>query len=256
MADSVRTKVSLVVLLIDDFNNKVITGSKARVWIPGEKSPIQKPEGYHVFTGLSEVRHQILIESGMYESQTVPVNLSGEDAAYTMLKVRMVPNRAYLLPSGTTCAEGTAEPGSQIRLFCREGVKALKLLYDYDGSGAHGKEIGIYHPEEMDIEGKVLYIENRDRSKQEFFRISKADGEGRYLLTDPLESSYKKIGTTIYPVYSTNADEKGYFFLPVLNMSGDAREFYCEAAGTEHTSHSCRLVKGTINKLNLLKEER
>ncbi len=255
MAGRVRTKVSLVIVLIDDFNNKVIAGSKARVWIPGEKAPILKTEGYYVFTNLSQVQFQVLIESGMYENQTVPVMLSEEDAGYTMIKARMVPNRAYLLPSGTTCVEGTAEPGSRIRLFCREGVKTLKLLYDYDCSGEYSRGIGIYHPDEMDIEGKVLYIENRDRSNQEFFRISKAEDGGRYLLSEPLVSNYKKIGTTIYPVYGANADEKGYFFLPVLNMNGDVREFFCEAVGTGTKARICRLIKGTVNKVNLLKEE-
>jgi hypothetical protein len=135
-------------------------------------------------------------------------------------------------------------------------VKTLKLLYDYTGSGEQKYEIGIYHPEDMNIEGKSLYIENRDKSNYEFFRISKSCKEGgRYVLSEPLKSDYKKIGTTIYPVHTANADEKGRFFLPVLDIREKACEFFCEVEGAGKTAGNYTLVKGTVNKLDLLEKD-
>jgi hypothetical protein len=256
MVDRVKTRVSLVVELIDDFNNRIITGSGIRVWIPGEKPPVRKPEGYYVFTNLSQAQAEVFIESGRYERQSISVDLSETDAAYTARKVRLVPGRAYVLPSGTTCVEGMAEPDSRIRMFSRESVKTLKLLYDYACGGEQEGKIGIYHPEDMDIEGKSLYIENRDKSNYEFFRISKGCKEGGgYVLSEPLKSDYKKIGTTIYPVHTANADEKGRFFLPILDIRENACEFFCEAEGNGKTARNYTLVKGTVNKVDLLKKD-
>lgn len=252
MADRVSTKVSLVVQLIDDFNNRVIMGSGVRVWIEGEKPPIRKPEGYYVFTNLSNGQPQVLIESGTYEKQAVAVDLKA-GGPYSLIKVRMVPGRAYVLPPQTTCVEGLARPGSRIRLFSREGAKPLKLLHDYACGGESKGEMGIYHPEDMELEGKCLAIENRDRTFWEFFRIQGKGREGgNYQLSEALTHDYKKIGTAIYLVYATNADETGRFFLPVFHLGGECGEFYCEASGTETVSAAVRLIKGTVNKVGLV----
>lgn len=252
MADRIKTKVSLVVMLIDDFNNKMISGGGIRVWIPGENPPVRKPEGYYVFTNLSRLTAEVIIESIRYERQTVMVDLPETSSEYTALKVRLVPGRAYVLPAGTTCVEGKAKPGSRIRMFSRKSTKTLKLLFDYTAGGPACK-IGIYHPEDMDIEGKTLYIENRDGSQYEFFRIAKGcGGGGGYFLSEPLQNSYKKIGTTIYLVHSVHADEKGRFFLPVFDIRENACEFFCEAEGIGKTARNYTLIKGTVNKLDLL----
>lgn len=262
MADRVRSRVSLVVLLIDDFNNKVINGKGVRVWIAGARPPLHKPEGYYVFTDLVKGQTEVLVDSGIYERQSVSVSMQETGKPYTMLKIRLIPNRSYLLPPQTTCLEGTAKPGSQIRLFCREESKALKLLFDYSCQGEQAGAISIYHPEAMDIEGKNLFIESRDRSKAEFFQINSCQGSGRYRLAGTLKNDYKKIGTAIYLVHTANTDKKGYFFLPVIHISSTNNEFFCEASSEtevfdriETVNRSCTLVKGRVNKLTLLKEE-
>lgn len=251
-----RIKASLVVMLIDDFNNRMITGNKAKVSIADEKPPIQKPEGYSVFTNLSTGYKEVVIESSVYEGQVVPVTLTENDLPYSLLKVRLSPGRTYLLPSGTTCLEGRAMPGSQMRIFSRGGEKTWKLLEDYSYGAGNHLEIGIYHPEDHNLEGQILYIENRDQTKYEFLRILKAAGSGgRYRLSFPLKNAYKKIGTAIYPVHLVCADEQGYFFLPILNMKEEAAEFFYETEGAGQKMQSFLMRKGMVNKVNLRKEE-
>ncbi len=245
----VRHRVSLVLTLIDDFSNKVILGSGARVWIPGEKPPVRKPEGYYVFTNLQGREAQVFIQAGLYEDRTLTAELGG--VPYTSLKVRLTPDRNYPVPRDTTCVEGRAEPGSLIRILCPEAGRPLKLIYDYERSGEKGgMQISLYHPDTVDIEGKALYITN-DKTGAEFFRVlQRMDRNGDYLLERPLCADYRKIGTTVLPVTAGRADDKGIFFLPIPNMTGDTNRFLCEAAGKKTVRLERRFKTGAVNHLD------
>ena len=249
----IRRKVSLVLLLIDDFSNKEITGSNARAWIFGEKPPVRKPEGYFVFTNLNQPEVEVSIEAGLYESRTLWVKLQ-EDVSYTFLKVRLTPNRSYPIPRDTTCVEGKAEPGSLIRIVCLEDSKPMKLIYDYRREESGGSKISIYHPETVDIEGKALYIEN-SKSGAEFFRVlQKGEENGAYEVEQPLSRDYRKIGTAIFSVFDCTADERGYFFLPLPYAGREGNRFLCEAQGKEILRKECQFKAGVINRLDLVTE--
>lgn len=253
MADNWGRKVSLVVMLIDDMTDKVIR-EPARVWIEGRPAPIRKTEGYYVFTDLPGEKALVRIQQGMYEARAVETELPGPGEPYIMRRVRLTPGRCYRLPSGATCVEGKAEPGSRICLFSKKGAKGMKLLYDYDGS--EEDFISIYHPAEQQLEGKLLYIEGKDGKTSESFRIlARDEEEGRYRLEKPLNNHYKKIGATIYPVYETEADSKGSFFLPILKLGGEAVPFLGQAFGTDRIQKEFLLTRGAVNRVSLLKEE-
>lgn len=248
----IRRRVSLVLMLIDDFNNKVILGSNARLWIPGAKAPIRKAEGYYVFSNLEDRQVRIFIEAGLYESRTLQIKLDSE--GYTFLKVRMTPNRSYPVPKDTTCVEGRAAPGSTVRIVCLEDSRPLKLIYDYERGGSDSKKISIYHQETTDIEGKVLYIEN-GKSGAEFFRVlQRQEKSGDYTLEQPLTANYKKIGTTVYLVYSGTADEKGVFFLPISNLPRETNRFLCEASGERTIRLERQFKTGIVNQLDFTAE--
>ena len=246
----VRYRVSLVLTLVDDFSNKVIAGSGFRVWIPGEKPPVRKPEGYYIFTNLQGPEAQVFIEAGLYESRAVTAELGG--VPYTSIKVRLTPNRNYPMPRDTTCVEGRAEPGSLIRILCPEDSRPLKLIYDYERGGEKdGLQISLYHPENGDIEGKVLYITN-ENTGSEFFRVLQRTGKnGDYALEESLSADYRKIGTTVLLAAGGRADDEGAFFLPIPNVTGVTNRFLCEAVGKETTIRLERRFKtGAVNHLD------
>lgn len=247
MADSWKKKVSLVIMLIDDMTDKVITDA-ARVWIEGVPPCIRKSEGYYVFTDLEGERVFVRISHGMYEPKVVEIRLPGKGEPYAMRKVRMTPGRCYHLSAGTGCVEGRAEPGAKIHLFCKEGEKGLKLLYDYDGKKE--KNISIYHPADMQLEGKLLRIVEKSKSSAETFRILAKDGE-QYVLEEPLKRGYKKMETTIYPIYEAQADDKGRFFLPVGKIGASPAVFCCQALGKKTVQCDVTLEKGTVVKVDM-----
>lgn len=249
MTDSWNKKVSLVIMLIDDMTDKVITDA-ARVWIEGGAPCIRKSEGYYVFTDLAGERVSVRIRHGMYEQKCVDIKVPGEGEPYVMRKVRMTPGRCYHLSAGTSCVEGRAEPGSRIHLFRREGERGLKLLYDY-GKEAE-KYISIYHSANMQLEGKLLRIVGKNRLSSETFRILSKEGD-RYVMEEPLKQEYKKMETTIYPVYETQTDDDGRFFIPVGKTGASSAVFCCQALGKELIQCDVTLEKGIVVKADLTK---
>lgn len=251
MADNWTRRVSLVIMLIDDMTDKVITDA-ARVWIEGQPACIRKAEGYYVFTNLTGERASVRIRHGMYEPKTVELPVPKVEEPYVLRMVRMTPGRGLRLPAGAGCVEGKAEPGSRILLFGRPGDKGLKLLYDYDRKA--GRHISIYHPPDMQLEGKLLRMVEKNGSAAENFRILSKEEDG-YVLEEPLKRSYKKMETTIYPVYEAQADERGRFFLPVGRLGAASAVFCCQALGKRQIEREITLEKGAVVKADLLQEE-
>lgn len=251
MADNWTKRVSLVILLIDDMTDRVITDA-AQVRIEGQPACIRKAEGYYVFTNLTGERAFVRIRQGMYEPKTVEIKVPGAGEPYVMRKVRMTPGRGCRLPAGAGCVEGRAEPGSRILLFGRRGERGLKLLYDY-GKRAE-KRISIYHPPDMQLEGKLLRIVEKNGSAGEIFRVLSKEGDG-YVLEEPLGRGYKKMETTIYPVYETQADEEGRFFLPVGKLGAASAVFCCQALGKRRIEREITLEKGVVVRADLLWRE-
>ena len=249
MADSWNKKVSLVIMLIDDMTDKVITDA-ARVWIEGGPPCIRKSEGYYVFTDLTGERVSVWIQHGMYEQKCVEIRVPREEEPYVMRKVRMTPGRCYHLSAAASCVEGRAEPGSRIYLFRKEREKGLKLLYDYGGKAE--KYISIYHPAGMQLEGKLLRIVEKNKLSAETFRILSKEGD-RYVMEEPLKQGYKKMETTIYPVYETQTDENGMFFIPVCKIGVSSAVFCCQALGKELIQCDVTLEKGAVVKADLTK---
>ena len=249
--EHIRIGVSLVIAAIDDFNNKPISGNKLRVWIEGEKPAIQKQEGYYVFVDLQRREFVLNVEGGLYHKQQIYMDsMKISQYAGKILKVRMIPNRSYPIPKNTTCIEGKAMKDSMIYAYSEIHTEPYRLLYEYQSGG---ENINIFHPEDMDIEGKTLLIKSKDETQIEFFKIDekKEDETKLYRLSMPLTNGYKKIGTVIYPVYTIKTDKNGEFYLPINDIYEERTEFtFCMADGVENKK-TIELLTGRVNKIDL-----
>lgn len=249
-----KKKVSLVVIAIDDFTGKPILGSNVRVYIDGAAAAIKKKEGYHVFVNLDRRSFTVRADGGLYNSRSMECDLTASEEQYTLLKIRMFPNRSYPIPQNTTCIEGKAAPASRIRVFGCDSAGAYKLLYDYkQDTKNENKAIYIFHPDDIDLEGKLLHITDSEGKNQEFLRITGvADQENRmYLMEKGLAGSYKKIGTSLFSVYETTADKNGDFFLPIANTHKEKNLYVCETTTERTVSLKFELDSGRVNKIDL-----
>ncbi len=242
-----KRTVSLVLLPVDDFTGQVITGSQLRMYTEeGGKPSIRKTDGYHVFCDLSGTSVRICIEGPLYQKQTVELPI---DKKLTVHQVWMLPNSSYPIPSGATCIRGKLHPGSRFWLYFPEAKKNYKLLYDYEPE-KHAKSLELFCPDQVHLEGKTLCIRSQ-KDEGEFFRVTGQKDEVCQL-EEPLKKSYKKIGTSVYPVYEVYAGADGDFYLPIRSLPADRISGICLIAdreGTEEIRRSLVLEAGRENRI-------
>lgn len=246
-----KREVSLVVLPVDDFTERVITGSGLRMYTEEGKRPsIRKPDGYHVFCNLTGSTIRICVEGPLYQKQTLDLPLGDPSKVYV---VRMLPNASYPIPAGATCVRGKVKAGSRIRLFFPEQKKSYKLLYDYT-PGKENRSLALFCPETVELEGKTLCIKSSSGEEGEFFRV-KGQKEETCQLEHPLEKGYKKIGTSVYPVYEVSADGEGSFYLPIRSIPVESGKCTCLIAEAEGRGEIRRTLILQAGKENRITEE-
>ncbi len=246
MTVGLKKTVSLVLLPIDDFTDRIITGSRIRMYtLEGGRPAIRKNDGYHVFCDLDGGEADICIDGPLYQKQTLKLPINRETAE--VYQVRMVPGPGYPIPGGATVLTGKLPEGSEIRVFFQEQKKSCKLLYDYSPK-EQGRKLALFQPAAMHLEGKTLCISGKKKD-WEFFRITAQDKEN-CLLEHPLSKAYRKIGTSVYPVYETAAKEDKNFYLPIRSVpeEGVCRCILKRADGREK-EYELPLVSGRENRI-------
>lgn len=246
--ERVSIQVSLVIAAVDDFTGRPVGRGQLRVWIDGERPPVAKEGGYYIFTNLRVTHPVIHLEGPVFHRQEIILEEGKRKRCEAgMLKVRMIPNRSYPVPRGTTCIQGHAVPGSTVLAYNKTLKEPLKLLYPYT---AGQKEIRIFSPEEMDLEEKKFCIQNKEGTQQEILQIAGQPAAAAYKLHAPLTYSYRKIGTVIYPVYESKADQAGDFYLPVGGIYTDTAVFAFWLEGNEQGQKEMQLQSGKVNVLS------
>ena len=206
--DRVLFETSLVVLPIDDFTGRPVTGSAVSLQLEGERPAVVKDDGYRIFTNVRN-RHPVLIgRSGLYESVRMEANLDERDPEEIWI-LRLVPGRSYPLPEGMTSLVIHTEPGRVLRLWTTEG-NGFKLSRDYQPED--GRELALYNPDDESVEGKGFFIQNQKDT--EWFRITSRNRK-KVMIGEPLKSAYTKTETTLWPVSEVCADAAGTCFLPL-----------------------------------------
>ncbi len=249
--ERVSINVSLVVAAVDDFSNKPLSGSQLRVWIEGERPAVPKDGGYYLFTNLRQQKAVLNLSGAMFHEQQIVLEQNKlEQYQGKALKVRMIPNRVYPIPHNTTCVQGKALPGTVIMAYNKKKENPFRLLYAYT---AGKEEISIFHPEDMDLEGKAFCIQNKEKTKWEVFRAAEQVDvkKAAYRLEKPLKFAYRKIGTAIYPIYILRADEKGEFYLPISDVNAKKPVFIFWVDGEEDGQTEIELQSGRVNYLDV-----
>lgn len=238
-------KVSLVIIVIDDFNNKILDKNQVKVYIEGERFPIRKEGGYFVFTNLKSYNVKVFVEAPNYNSEQIIVDLRDYDIRNPILKVRIMPNKLHNLSSKTTCLEGMIKPFEEIYIYLKDILEFIRLLYDYN---ENDKYISIYNPNNIDLEEKNLIIS--DKEKFDFFKIKNLiDLEtSKYNIYNSMNHIYKRSDSKICSVYKIKADEKGRFFLAFKEKIKD--EAICKIK-IKDTIETFKIKQNIINKIDL-----
>lgn len=250
-------QVSLVVQLIDEFTDQVVRGQGVQLHIEGAAKPIRKEDGSYVFTNIKEDKVLLQLSSPIYQEEKLPLELSSGEV--TMIQLRIKPNRNYSFPAGTTIIEGEAERGSLVIYYQTEGKECFKLLFDATKQGKNMPDaLSIYNPDDKNLDGRMFVIVNEGDKKEELIQIQEESSEHpqEYLLKKALQHEFKKLGTKLFPVSSTRADDKGRFLLPVHYTQKITKSGVLELHGNKLIQRQVSLVEGQSNWMKLAKENR
>ncbi len=230
MEDQIHIRVSLAVLLIDDFTEKVITGSGVRVWVTGAQKRLRKQEGFHVFLNLPGPMVHICAEGPCYCREERDLDLRLLKAFGPVVKIRMKPSQLYAFPSGVVRLNVELPKQCRCFIFCEKSSGSKKLLKDYEKGG---QELFVFQGGKEELEGKTCCIKDKT-GRYEFLRLGrlKDQEKGAYLLEQTLEHDYKKPGARLYPASILYAEEDRCFFV-ALKKESPAEEytFVVEKAG-------------------------
>lgn len=244
--DRVLFHSSLVVLPIDDFTGRPITGSGVSLQIEGEKPPVVKGDGYRIFTNLNGKDLTLRGMGGLYEPIRTRILLEERDPD-EILVLRMTPGRAYPLPEGMTSIAIMTVPERSLKIWTTEGG-GFKLSRDYKKDD--GRELSLYNPDEVVVEGRGFYIESGKDTK--WLRVTAKRGK-KVLLEEGVDRDYSKTETTLWPVSEVQADARGECFLPVMTpgnkQPGDTMTWqYLDAEGNKG---SFEVELGRENRIEL-----
>ncbi len=224
-----RRKLTAAIQVIDDFTGRPVDSSDVQVRVAQSlKRPIRKADGYFLFLDLEAQTLDITVEAWAYHAAQLRVETGSLSALYPVVKLRLTPNRNYRIPQKTTCLEGNISPGTQVRVFCENDPKPLRILYDYQCRGPmDGRLLQIYDPLGGDLGGRQFALLGRGEQEPEFITVQETldSMEGGCILAEPMGRDHKKAGTTVLPLFAASADERGHFFLPLKQIP--VKEYVC-----------------------------
>jgi hypothetical protein len=215
-------RVSLAVLVVDDFTGRPVATPDVVVTaagLPGR--PVRKKDGYYLFLDSPLPVLDVTVRAWAYHPAFVRVELESLSPLRPVVKLRLTPNRNYGIPNETTCLEGTAPAGTDIRVLCENDPRPLRLLYDYETAGPlNGRLLQLYDPAASDPEGREFALFRKGESEPECFTVRKTaeDCEGGCVLAEPLARACKKAGATVLPAAAVRAEDDGRFFLPLRTL--------------------------------------
>ena len=232
------SKLSFVLLLINDFTGRPITTAEAvRVSIddaPSTAAQIIKKDGYRVFTGFEGDEVLLDIESAHYCRRRVTIKRNLFNVKEPIEIVRLYPNESYHLPRETTSIkfhvrdiEGNTCPYFEMRMILNGNLE-YKLL---EGAEPGAREIRILNPDISSVGGKgfVIYGGNHKigakGGRMEFVTAVGQDDNYVISLKEPLEHGYD-IHSKVAVFFDSETDGKGNFYMALNKNDGQCEEAY------------------------------
>jgi len=244
-----RNIVSIVLVPIDDFTDKVINDKPVDIKIEGNntKKPIKKQDGFFVFTNIKKKNIAITIKVYSYNSAKLEVDIEKLNKLNPVVKVRLKPNYEYKFPKGITCLKGEAEKNTSIKIIyaCKNNLFML-----FEDNIKKNSKLKIYNPLNIDLEGKSFIISEKNKKEKEEFSIIEFDEEeNMYTLDKPLKKVYTKEACEILKIDNIDVFDDGKFFFPLKNFDDEQCEVVVEKENGK--KKTIKLVPGIINDVEL-----
>jgi hypothetical protein len=176
--ETITTKVSLAVWLIDDYTKKNPYDDVKVTINNGEKKPIKNLSGYYIFVNLPEGTYTVNVESESYFSEKLPIDTTGRDPKNPVI-INLKPKPSYLFPSDATLLRGLVKNAVPV-------------------TGANVQVVGKQISNKTDEKGEfVLYFKEMEEENITI-RIEKGD-DVKTLDTIVKEMKTKSLGVISFP---------------------------------------------------------
>lgn len=210
----IHFRAQAAIQLWDSFLGCPVREKTVRLRLPEGAGAVAKPGAIYVLMGFPGPKGEIFLESPVYESRRLLVDLS-EQGELRLERILMLPSPAMPLPPGTTTLEGYAAPNSRVLAAAENPPDAIRLL----GEGkAGGQSLFIYNPREDGLEGRLLLLCGKSGPGQ-LLRV-REEREGEILFEPPLSQVCRRAGTVLYPVWEGVCGPDGYFRVPIGGTPG------------------------------------
>jgi hypothetical protein len=190
--DSLHSRVSLVVWLVDEFTSRLPLGEVTVHLKESKKKPIRNPSGYYCFTDLDDGSYIIVVTPDSilrdsYFQQEVQVKVPMPDALEPVERIALKPKISYPFPSYTTLirgfvaktVNGKADPVPNIPVYRlkADNTKGVETTTDRNGEYAlYFKKVEKKNPSDVGME-VIIEADNNGQKKQEGLGIMQG-GEG------------------------------------------------------------------------------
>ena len=207
--------VSLVIVPIDDFTNRVITKNELKFSAKGEKPAIWK-QGFYIFLDLQQTEITLQVESKCYQKQEIHMSIEGRETK--ILKLRMIPNERYRTNGSCTVVTGRGIPEEVVTFYSDELGQSFRLSKEYRRESF----LEIYHAAGLDFTGKMVWIKGREQDWFVTLGELSEEVDNQYEIA-PLQDDIRKLEASLYLVHETKCSADGSFYLLLPN--GKSEEF-------------------------------
>lgn len=220
MAEQIGQRVSLVILPVDAFTQRVIVCREFEISVEGARRSVRKPEGFWVFTDHLSEYATVTLKGRCYREMRVRVRLASLEAKNLVQKVYVLPDRDYPFPADTAYMEGSLPEHSVLTAAGRYGAGVRKLEKDCE----KGQEtLAIYQGAQTDLTDTVYLMAGAREELSDWVELARPEDAagGSYRLRTPVEHSYLRTGTNLMPAVRHVTDWMGTSYF--IAVPGDAQ---------------------------------
>lgn len=237
-----KVRLSKAVLLRDAFTGEAVSAGIRIRSLSGGKTE-KRSGGYFLFLDVENPEFEIEVDSPVYQHRKLCLKTDNGEG---LEEIRMYPSSAYPMRAGCTAVRGRADPGSLLRFYIEDERGSCRLLSDYKKGE---EQISFYI--KSGIWGASWHIGQNKEKTGEYFDMGHGDTDtGVYPLNQPLNASYKKKDTLIYPAWESIADEKGEFYLLLGDILKERcmLKYSCRKMG-EEISGEAEILRAKENRI-------
>ncbi len=205
----ISLRADFILLLKDSYNGSVITGPEHTFLVNGIRiTPIRKPEGYYVFSGLGDGvdSFSVIVMAEKYLPYLVSIDKVDQNPEPVALRLYRKPNVYY---GDCEMIVGKCEPHTEV-MTLSTGEPVLKLQAYGETGGKHWIALQGYTTQRL-VGLEYTVGEGEER---ELFSILSKNLDGSYQIDQPFKFKHAQ-REQVRRSYRGISDETGQFCIPV-----------------------------------------